>query len=72
MKFSRTMLMSAVLAASALGAHAHAQGNTGLQLETPVVIVNTDDGEGVMTLKNTDARPMLLWSSPCPRTTPIA
>ncbi|WP_080745251.1 fimbria/pilus chaperone family protein [Cupriavidus necator] len=63
MKFSRTMLMSAVLAASALGAHAHAQGNTGLQLETPVVIANTDDGEGVMTLKNTDARPMLLYSS---------
>lgn len=63
MKFPRTLLISAVLAASALGGQARAQANTGLQLETPVVIVNTDDGEGVMTLKNTDARPMLLYSS---------
>ncbi|RDK06217.1 fimbria/pilus chaperone family protein [Cupriavidus lacunae] len=57
--------MSAVLVVYALGSHAQTQSPvaTGLQLETPVVVVNTDDGEGVMTLKNTDARLMLLYAS---------
>ncbi|ASV54452.1 fimbrial protein [Lelliottia jeotgali] len=41
-------------------------GNTyasGMKLETSVVVVNTDEGEGVMTLKNTDPTPVLLYSS---------
>ncbi|WP_279204861.1 fimbria/pilus chaperone family protein [Obesumbacterium proteus] len=36
---------------------------SGMKLETSVVVVNTADGEGVMTLKNTDAKPVLLYSS---------
>ncbi|SUY92952.1 Capsule protein fraction 1 [Buttiauxella agrestis] len=36
---------------------------SGMKLETSVVIVNTADGEGVMTLKNTDSKPVLLYSS---------
>lgn len=36
---------------------------SGMKLETSVVVVNTGDGEGVMTLKNTDSTPVLLYSS---------
>lgn len=36
---------------------------SGMKLETSVVVVNSGDGEGVMTLKNTDAKPVLLYSS---------
>lgn len=36
---------------------------SGMKLETSVVVINTADGEGVMTLKNTDAKPVLLYSS---------
>lgn len=36
---------------------------SGMKLETSVVVVNTADGEGVMTLKNTDPKPVLLYSS---------
>ena len=39
---------------------AHASG---MKLETSVVVVNTEEGEGVMTLKNTDPTPVLLYSS---------
>lgn len=39
---------------------AHASG---MKLETSVVVVNTAEGEGVMTLKNTDSTPVLLYSS---------
>jgi len=40
--------------------YAHASG---MKLETSVVVVNTEEGEGVMTLKNTDSTPVLLYSS---------
>lgn len=36
---------------------------SGMKLETSVVVVNTEEGEGVMTLKNTDSTPVLLYSS---------
>lgn len=36
---------------------------SGMKLETSVVVVNTGDGEGIMTLKNTDPTPVLLYSS---------
>lgn len=36
---------------------------SGMKLETSVVVVNTGEGEGVMTLKNTDPTPVLLYSS---------
>lgn len=36
---------------------------SGMKLETSVVVVNTDDGEGVMTLTNTDPTPVLLYTS---------
>lgn len=49
-------IISPVLSTSAANA-------SGMKLETSVVVVNTDDGEGVMTLKNTDAKPVLLYSS---------
>jgi P pilus assembly chaperone PapD len=39
---------------------AHAQG---LKLESQVVVINTGDGESVMTLKNTDTQPILLYTS---------
>ncbi len=52
-------LATALLAISAaMGAHAQ-----GLKLESQVVLINTADGEGVMTLKNTDAQPILLYTS---------
>lgn len=35
----------------------------GLSLESQVVLINAGDGEGVMTLKNTDTQPILLYSS---------
>lgn len=43
-----------------ISSHANASG---MKLETSVVVVNTDEGEGVMTLKNTDPTPVLLSSS---------
>lgn len=43
-----------------LSSHAMASG---MKLETSVVVVDTGEGEGVMTLKNTDPTPVLLYSS---------
>ena len=43
-----------------LANYAHASG---MKLETSVVVVNAEEGEGVMTLKNTDTTPVLLYSS---------
>lgn len=42
---------------------AHYAQASGMKLETSVVVVNTEEGEGVMTLKNTDPSPVLLYSS---------
>ncbi|MEG0232541.1 fimbria/pilus chaperone family protein [Obesumbacterium proteus] len=54
------LLSAAIISSIAFISTANASG---MKLETSVVIVNTDDGEGVMTLKNTDAKPVLLYSS---------
>ena len=39
--------------------HVHAEG---LRLETSVIVVEAQDGEGVISVKNTDAEPVLLYS----------
>jgi P pilus assembly chaperone PapD len=57
----RPFLLKALVAACVLGAHgAHA---TGVAPETSVVIVNEADGEATINVKNTDASPVLLYTS---------
>lgn len=55
-----TLLSVAIMTPALFISSANASG---MKLETSIVVVNTADGEGVMTLKNTDAKPVLLYSS---------
>lgn len=60
MKNSRKLLPLGALAICALFiSHANASG---LRLETSVVVVEAQDGEGVISVKNTDEEPVLLYS----------
>jgi len=59
--FFSNALPHALLAAALLGAHGvHA---TGVMPETSVVIVNEADGEATINVKNTEASPVLLYTS---------
>lgn len=58
---TKLTLLSTIFMVSALSISS--ANASGMKLETSVVVVNTADGEGVMTLKNTDAKPVLLYSS---------
>jgi P pilus assembly chaperone PapD len=53
--FLKSLLVSCLLTSSLVHA-------TGVKPQTSVVIVNEADGEGTMTVKNTDASPVLLYS----------
>lgn len=55
-----TLIYLASLSPIFIANNVHASG---MKLETSVVVVNTGEGEGVMTLKNTDSTPVLLYSS---------
>lgn len=52
---NRILLSFLIITPALLISNANASG---MKLETSVVVVNTADGEGVMTLKNTDAQPV--------------
>lgn len=55
----RTVLSSLLLAGLLTASFAHANG---VKPQTSVVIINEADGEGTISVKNTDATPVLLYS----------
>lgn len=59
-RYSQLLLLSFISSVATFTSVAQASG---LQLESSVVVVDTQKGEGVITLKNTDTSPILLYSS---------